>query len=727
MEPVRTYAVVVGIEKYELPKSDLSGPGGDAVCFVEWLRKNAVPAENIFLFLSPLKEKRAELESRLKIPEVGVSSKPAVRLEIETCLRGLGKPGEFVGDLLYLFWGGHGIADDTNKRYLFYADTTESTLEHHLDVRSWLKLLRSYHNLPKQIGYIDACANLKPQWKVGVNEVTSGPGNASQSVFFAAAVGQRAANDDLIRSGRFSHLLREAIAGVQKEDKTWPPSPRQVIESLCERFCGDRTQKPVFYEAGDFEGNTFADGDLPASEVGSYYGKEFVEAVARDSGYAVNDLRAWAEEASRSKILSEQANRDIVLRHLETLAKKPNGALGPILSHKVEDWLRTFAIAVRFRLLTQLQKRLEGFDTYAMPLTQKIRAASDLNELCKILDRERPEPDLVQRAYLLTINQRRSGENPPQNLRDKLRAFPLSVDDGLRNSAEFVLRLNEKLHSKELRDWAKTHVKPSTLSDIELKLREETKNQSFYLLFWLKSGEISATLFRAGGFEFVHKWPKVAFQPGSLNGIVDEYLRQAEEHSQNLSVQFLVSQEYFAWSPQTVLVQSALGERPLGSAYPTVMRWRERALGLPRTDHKQWAERAGQVLAHAEGCPALSCGWVDESLSQQDLRRLLARVGSDHQIVAFDFSAPRTLSVANNLLAAAILDGVPVILWPCDEPGDKSDIRKVLNEHAEKSKLDSLLRKMKDFYENDCTACKVTVFWDDPRVKPEKWEYADEF
>src|SRR5690349_5928043 len=53
--PEHTYALVVGIEKYEaraLP--DLDGTVSDSLRFAAWLRRRGVPLENVLLHLSPL-------------------------------------------------------------------------------------------------------------------------------------------------------------------------------------------------------------------------------------------------------------------------------------------------------------------------------------------------------------------------------------------------------------------------------------------------------------------------------------------------------------------------------------------------------------------------------------------------------------------------------------------------------------------------------------------------
>ena len=162
--------------------------------------------------------------------------------------------------------------------------------------------------------------------------------------------------DNALRTKAFSdresspRIFREVIVQVQTENSSWPPSPRKVIDLLRERFRTDPSQLPVFYEAGDFDGETWADGELPASE--------FVEAVARQSGYTVKDLRNWADLASGLQELANQDARERVLRWLERQSRKDDGDFGPILSTPRQDWLRTFALAIELNKLDQLHNYL---------------------------------------------------------------------------------------------------------------------------------------------------------------------------------------------------------------------------------------------------------------------------------------------------------------------------------------------------------------------------------
>jgi vWA-MoxR associated protein C-terminal domain len=351
-----------------------------------------------------------------------------------------------------------------------------------------------------------------------------------------------------------------------------------------------------------------------------------------------------------------------------------------------------------------------------------------LNELERLLVEQ---PKLTERqireSFLRTLGAQASREAPPALPAEMLRALSLSADDSFRQVAEFVLRLNAIARTESLRDWAVKHVKPTTLAEIERKLVKEAADQIYYLLCWIKDGRFTPVLYRGAQFEFVTRWPPTAFAGRSLDALIEQHLKMAEEYSQNLFIHFLVSRDYFDWSPQSVLVSSALDPQPLGSTYPTVMRWRERALRQARTGHEDWTRRAPQVLECAQAGNKINFCWVPRDLNESGLNELLKAVGAQHQVLAFDFATPRSIREPGNPVIAAIRGGLPIILWPCENPQDHAAIRNALADRAGESNLERLLEQMKAFYQHDARQWKVTLFWDDPKHKPEKWEYHDDF
>jgi len=204
-DPARTFAVVVGIEKYGIPGVDLDGPVRDACRFVRWLRRREmpVPVSNIHLYASPLGTNAAELDG------LDVSWKPAGRESIHKCFTET-LPGK-AGDLLLLFWGGHGLLT-AGERRLIYADATEvDTLNLDLD-----SLLNSLHcdlfaGLPRQVAIIDACANhvehLRAPEVFPCERYESG---CEQFVLYGARPGEVAKNDGILKRGVTESLCKFA-------------------------------------------------------------------------------------------------------------------------------------------------------------------------------------------------------------------------------------------------------------------------------------------------------------------------------------------------------------------------------------------------------------------------------------------------------------------------------------------------------------------------------------
>jgi hypothetical protein len=63
ISPEETYALIVGIEKYQAGSDwNLNGPANDAINFANWLLARGVTPENIHLFVSPLDENRDLLQ-----------------------------------------------------------------------------------------------------------------------------------------------------------------------------------------------------------------------------------------------------------------------------------------------------------------------------------------------------------------------------------------------------------------------------------------------------------------------------------------------------------------------------------------------------------------------------------------------------------------------------------------------------------------------------------------
>jgi predicted ATPase/Tfp pilus assembly protein PilF len=359
--PERTYALVVGIEQYRAGRAwELDGPARDARRFVDWLSRRGVPAGNIALFLSPLEANQALLQGP------GPAAQPAVEHLVSGAIHDVLRPQP--GEVLFLFWSGHGILTPEGSRRLFYADATQ-TNKRNLDLNSLLATLRSdyFAGFPQQICIVNACANyVEDRMTVSLPGETFPRGlpetGRAQFVFLAAKAGERAKNVTARQAGLFSDAVLEELE--QAGEEHWPPDMARVAQALERRFAtwrqeGLARQTPTYF--------WYRDWDDRESELGSAAMEEevrevFVSYASEDSTTAeavcatLEDagLRCWiaprdilpgadygeaiVEAISESRVLvlvfSAAANRSPhVRREVERAASRDV----PVLTFRIED------------------------------------------------------------------------------------------------------------------------------------------------------------------------------------------------------------------------------------------------------------------------------------------------------------------------------------------------------------------------------------------------------
>ncbi|MFG2605597.1 caspase family protein [Streptomyces sp. NPDC048514] len=244
--PERTYAVVVGVERHAAGASwDLPGPAADARRFTAWLRARSVPAANIFLLLAPLPAAGG--------PEVDVTAGGAGREAVQEVLtRRL--PG-LDGDLLWMFWGGHGVTDPHGHRRLFYADAAADD-KRNLDLDAWLTAFTTdlLPGFRRQIWLVDSCQtfvedlgftrSLPAELPPGGDRLTG----REQFVLLASGPGQRAVNDPAGQSGAFSRAALAALAAA--DGPHWPPDMSAVAQTVIGRFAeGEQRPTSLWYRS----------------------------------------------------------------------------------------------------------------------------------------------------------------------------------------------------------------------------------------------------------------------------------------------------------------------------------------------------------------------------------------------------------------------------------------------------------------------------------------------
>ncbi|MBD2028224.1 caspase family protein [Leptolyngbya sp. FACHB-711] len=247
------YALIVGIEKYQAgPDYDLNGPANDALKFANWLLQHGTEPEHIYLFLSPLEQNKGVLsEAQTK----GFFPSPATHDAIANTIRSKLTSKSSRGELLYIFWGGHGIITKTDAtvRRLFFADTDDDT-KWNLNVNSLVEALGTSAygtGFPQQVFFIDACANAFYQGlaqtsqgvAAGVEFATSGDAQrAEQFVLFASPEYEVATNDSKTGTGHFSQAVLETLQG-----QPLLPDMRMLVEHLQSDFLRKQQIPPAYW------------------------------------------------------------------------------------------------------------------------------------------------------------------------------------------------------------------------------------------------------------------------------------------------------------------------------------------------------------------------------------------------------------------------------------------------------------------------------------------------
>ncbi|MCC8479818.1 caspase family protein [Streptomyces globisporus] len=228
VDPARVVALVVGVEAYAAgPRWTLPGPVRDALRFRDWLRSTGVPDTNILLHLAPAEgtgpvtgHRGADHET---LRRTLVHELPALQ-----------------GDMLWVWWGGHGVLDRDEHLRLYCADATE-TDRRNIDLESARRRLSSdvLPGFENQNWVVDACQTFEERHRPAVT-IPDGSLPAGQrlrihrqSVLLAADRGQRAANDPVRGQGVFSDILLRELATLPGGPA---PDPEALFAAVRGRF-----------------------------------------------------------------------------------------------------------------------------------------------------------------------------------------------------------------------------------------------------------------------------------------------------------------------------------------------------------------------------------------------------------------------------------------------------------------------------------------------------------
>ncbi|MFJ9763012.1 hypothetical protein ACIRUY_04275 [Streptomyces erythrochromogenes] len=274
--PQRTFALVAGVESYDISHHwNLRGPARDALRFAHWLTgPGQVPPGNLRLLLSPLDDPGAlDWPDSPAMAALRAAYRPATEENVKAAL--LDELPQCDGDLLWIFWAGHGYLGPRQELMLPCSDARPSQIRHlNLDsaLRWWRTDLVKHRSFPLQAALVDSCRVDAPRdarWNFGSTDYGGGnsvPGRR-QFRLYASREGEAAQNDAERGAGRFTEALlaelgtrsvRESVSGLPAAAR----SIHRTFQDLRER--GGGWQLPQFLVDRDWDACSFLDDDPTA-------------------------------------------------------------------------------------------------------------------------------------------------------------------------------------------------------------------------------------------------------------------------------------------------------------------------------------------------------------------------------------------------------------------------------------------------------------------------------
>ncbi|MFD5648009.1 hypothetical protein [Streptomyces sp. NPDC127039] len=263
---------MAGVEHYALsPGWNLHGPARDALRFARWLTGPArVPHDNVRLLLSPLKPDELDWSAATGLTALREAYRPATEENVKNAL--LVELPQCDGDLLWIFWAGHGFHTGKGEMLLPCADAHSGQIRH-LNLESMLRWWRSDQvkgdRFRLQSALVDACrmdTAADSRLNFGDNDYGGGATQVGRRQFrlYASRPGEAAKNDAERGAGQFTEELLDEFAR-----RTLPDCVDELAgigRSLHSRFLdlrdrGQGWQLPQFVVDRDWDESSFLDED----------------------------------------------------------------------------------------------------------------------------------------------------------------------------------------------------------------------------------------------------------------------------------------------------------------------------------------------------------------------------------------------------------------------------------------------------------------------------------
>jgi hypothetical protein len=692
--PERTHAVVVGIERYEAGDAwDLDGAAESALRIIRWLRERNVPAENITVLLSPLDTNVARAKQILAELKLPAAPRPATVDEIRRVITEELPAKD--GDLLVLFWTGHGVLDRRKERRLFCANAAVNA-KYNINVTDLLAALswKNFVGLREQVIIVDACANFIQEMRLRLPEPESGfaigdTRPVEQDVLLAAAQGEKASLDQKARSGTFSRVVADWL---DEHAAALPPRMDRLAAAVVERFeqlreQGVTAQHPVHIREIRHDSITeHVYGGDPVSEN--------AWRAARAAGLTTDQLRSTATAIAATPQLATEHGHDAFVDALQSVVgatartDDPDADLLDLVSAVL---VRQASAEMFLALLDLATNEAERIAAVTVRHRWELQIA-----VAPLLGMLRGIPWMhVLSALAGTVDDVPAGISDLDQVLELLADLrrPASPVSAL---AEFAVRLQARQHNLEIPAlwFSGQGLDDAALSALRASVAGEATMRR-KLVIDLRESAPGKWQTAVTGYLGPRWCPQTVPCQTESDGVRDAVVKAdgvrsavaklvewARSQASDLAIGFLLGHAMLRelpeqWEYEDVIIAPVR----LCEEYPVVLHAAER-MTIPQL-RPVWDSKLAAIEASAAGAPGVL--WLD----RDDAAAVRRGVQQSHDAyVAFTFAPEARPDPRTTAVMAAIAAGAPYIVWVQTAPADDYNLRE---------RLGPMLGSIKDF------------------------------
>jgi vWA-MoxR associated protein C-terminal domain/Caspase domain len=710
-DPALAFVIAVGIERYEYgPLLTLPGAGAYAVRFANWTLGCGVPPERITLAATWLDEPD-------RLPD-GVKQVEPTREKMQRVITEL---RHVHGELLLMYWCGHGVVNELGERALFTSDATLGNMLN-IPVDGVLRFLgsRAVQGFADQIALIDACGNFVQE--LGYQERLPGisfpdgqPREVSQFSFLAADEGQTADYDMIEREGTFS---KEVMPWLESNARSLPPDveglARDVGKVYREKKARDELRAhPVYWMIGGAGFGRIADGLIPGPGASA--------ASAAEAGVTTSQLRRLRDRIAGIPILATPTGRAKVIAALDPGATATDAESASV--REVVD--RLLSGAQPEHSLTILSALAENEDE-RLAVRQAVTCWRRQLEVAPVL----------RALQTVTPQQRRDAFDYaiPAGVTPR----PESVDEALEIAADCLAEAGEDrpLHRLVARlehltgtaidgDWY--GLAPDRLNALRTRAAAEPSGMASVVIDLWGTGVAGSPVDSSSEIEFQVRRPggdwikrTVPCDDGVEQAVI-KILRTA--HTDELgefTLGFIVPRAAFDLLPEDWEYGDFFEDpEPIGRAYPTVLHCAERRRA-PRS-RDWWRQKTAAIKARLVTDPLPTLLWLEPAASTDpaQIRRLVREADDACLGLAF---APGAFcgDLKRDPLLAAVAGGAPFVIWSQDERDDWQTAKQRLDDLIARGQFDRLPERVKQLRANEPEGLGkgLRLIWDEPEWLP---------